>query len=90
MGEDVSTLANGTETEVKKGAFIALLAILVIGAGSVQGEFDLGEYFNAGWDGIVDTLSGAVTEGNALILVVAAPALYMLWRLLKLILNPEK
>ena len=77
---------------MKKGVFIALVAILVIGAyaSGTQTDSSLLDLFGAGWDGMTGAFADAIEQGNALILLVAAPALFMLWRLLKLVLFPDK
>jgi len=77
---------------MKKGVFIALVAILVIGA-YVSGnptDSSVLDLLAAGWDGLVGAMGDAVRDGNALILLVALPALFMFWRLLKLVLFPDK
>ncbi len=78
---------------MKKGIFLALVAILAIGAyvSRTQAGFgNAGQIFQDGVSGIYGTFVDSLANGNVILLAVAIPFLILLWRLAKLVLTPNK
>ncbi|NNC41787.1 MAG: hypothetical protein HKO03_00940 [Acidimicrobiia bacterium] len=78
---------------MKKGMFLALVAILAIGAYASRTQASVGNasrLFQDGISGIYGTFVDSLANGNAIILAAAVPFLVLLWRLAKMVLYPNK
>ncbi len=78
---------------MKKGIFLALVVIMAIGAYASRTQASMGNagrLFQDGISGIYETFVESLANGNAIILAAAVPFLFLLWRLVKLVLYPNR
>ncbi len=78
---------------MKKGMFIAVVVILAVGAYASRAQpsvTNAWQLFKDGLVGVYHSTYESFGAGNTLLVVFAIPFLFLLWKLAKIVLFPQK